>query len=70
MQNRELLKFVAETLRNVGVGFVISSVVLFISSNVNGIYSILLFLLGSYNILFGVYIFWLYVNGGKEYWKF
>ncbi|RUM50674.1 MAG: hypothetical protein DSY47_01175 [Hydrogenothermus sp.] len=66
MKNKEIVKFIAETLRNIGVGFVIANVVLFLSTQIKTINSIFLFLLGTYNILFGIYLFVLYVKGGNE----
>ncbi len=65
MKNRELVKFVAETLRNVGVGFVISSVVLFLSENIKPVNSIMLFILDIYTILSSIHLFIVYEGGGN-----
>ncbi len=66
MKNRELVKFMAETLRNVGVGFIISSVVLFLSENIKPANSIMLFILGIYTILSSIHLFIVYEEGGKN----
>ncbi|EDP74120.1 glycyl-tRNA synthetase subunit alpha [Hydrogenivirga sp. 128-5-R1-1] len=66
MKSKELLKFIAETFRNIGVGFIISSEVLFISEHIEARNVIMLFLLGVYTIAFSIYLFMFYERGGKK----
>jgi len=66
MKRKEIVKFIAETLRNVGVGFIISSVVLFLSDNIKVSNSVLLFLLGIYTILSSFHLFVVYEEGGEK----
>jgi len=62
MKSREFVKFMAETRRNIGVGLVISSIVLFLSSSVKELNLIMLFAIEIYFIAFGGYIFLAYVR--------